>query len=476
MNVLFNVMSGRGHTQAGLRLASELRAKGHQVTFLCWQDAVEEFRVEGFSTVLYAENILPDSTTCPASTEGAAAQHLSDSVASRQLKKETLFESYLDHIVNGELDSRIKSVSPDVFVFDSFLWANALRAQFLGIPVVSLSIPMAFRANTKIPPVTSARKLSGKVVDQCAICFDWLKLEVRNFCISSPLLWFSRQYRHPSRFHHLTSVYGQLAKQSGRSARRNHDYVLTEFGPRLCVPEIVCAPRDLQFAANVTDPRVYWGNYVDQNRRESQGRTVDLDPDKPWVYCSLGTESQFYPHAKKFFRAIVEASRLKPEWQWILSAPDGVLDSSQQLPENLQVSNWWPQIQILRNATVMVTHGGINSILEGVEFEVPMVIVPGARDQPGNAARAESSGIAQTIPMRKIRGTALVSVVQHCAQSQSMQKCLTQIRASIHQNSVVQPAIDLIESAGLNPLSGTLNSDRLVYRKWGRRELNEWNP
>jgi len=69
-----------------------------------------------------------------------------------------------------------------------------------------------------------------------------------------------------------------------------------------------------------------------------------------------------------------------------------------------------------------------------------------------------------------------VSVVQHCAQSQSMQKCLTQIRASIHQNSVVQPAIDLIESAGPNPLSGTLNSDRLVYRKWGRRELNEWNP
>ena len=80
---------------------------------------------------------------------------------------------------------------------------------------------------------------------------------------------------------------------------------------------------------------------------------------------------------------------------------------------------------------------GLNLFLMESNFEVPMVIVPGARDQPRNAPRAESSGIAQTIPMKKIRATALVSVVQHCAQAQSMQKCLTQIRASIHQNSVV---------------------------------------
>lgn len=95
---------------------------------------------------------------------------------------------------------------------------------------------------------------------------------------------------------------------------------------------------------------------------------MDLDPDKSWVYCSLGTESQYSPHAKKFFRVIVEASRPKSEWQWILSAADDVLDSSQQLPENLQVSSWWPQIQILKNATVIVTHGGIKSILDGIEF------------------------------------------------------------------------------------------------------------
>lgn len=446
MNVLFNVMSGRGHTQAGLRLANALRTKGHHVTFLCWPDAVEEFRAQDFSTVLYAEKIFSGSLCHRASTNDLVAPIRSGSGNASKPKAGDLFEAYLHHIVNGEFDARIKTSQPDVFVFDRFLWANALRVLFLGIPVVGLSIPMAFRLNTKVPPVTSGRTVRGNPLDRFSVLLEWMWVETKSVWINRSRSQFAGTYRHPYRFHHLTYIYREIAKQSGIEARRNRDFVLTEFGPRLVVPEIVCAPHELQFEVKAKDSRVFFGDYVDMKRSEPVGRVDGLDPKKPWVYCSLGTESKNYPYSKRFFRAVVETSRLKSDWQWILSVPNGELESDLEIPRNLAVSNWWPQIHVLGRAAVMVTHGGINSILEGIECEVPMVIVPGNRDQPGNAARAEACGISRRLPMKNIRPTELINAVQHCVDSSSIKDALTRIRNSIRNGNTLGEAINLIES------------------------------
>lgn len=448
MNVLMNVMSGRGHTQASLGIAKLLRSRGHQVTFLCWPDAVSNFRAYGFPTVLYAEQVLSELSE-QAALEKPSVRPLRSMHQNMKSKKFDLFESYLNHILNGELDEKIISCEPDVFVFDNFLWANALRAMSLKIPVVSLSIPMAFCLNSHIPPVTSARKVSGQMLERFNVWCDWMWVEAKSFWINVFNSKIQRKYRHPYRFHHLTHVYRRIAKQSGMMSRRNRDFVLSEFGPRLIVPEIVCSPLDLQFPMKAHDGRVFFGSYVDLDRPEVDEPLDDLNPEMPWIYCSLGTESNHYPYSKDFFRAVVEASRLRPQWQWILSAPDGALETGQELPSNLSVSNWWPQIHVLRKAAVMVTHGGINSILEGIECKVPMVIVPGSRDQPGNAARAEACGIAQCLQMKRIRATELIDSVNQCLHSSRIQESLVRIHASISDGHDVNDAIDLIESVAL---------------------------
>jgi len=53
----------------------------------------------------------------------------------------------------------------------------------------------------------------------------------------------------------------------------------------------------------------------------------------------------------------------------------------------------FPQLEILERASLMVTHGGFNSVKECIFQGVPMVLLPIFYDQPGNAARAVHHGL-----------------------------------------------------------------------------------
>jgi len=48
----------------------------------------------------------------------------------------------------------------------------------------------------------------------------------------------------------------------------------------------------------------------------------------------------------------------------------------------------------------VITHCGINSLLEGVYFQIPMVCIPNNSDQPYNAYAAESRGYVEEVDFR----------------------------------------------------------------------------
>jgi UDP:flavonoid glycosyltransferase YjiC (YdhE family) len=58
--------------------------------------------------------------------------------------------------------------------------------------------------------------------------------------------------------------------------------------------------------------------------------------------------------------------------------------------DNVLVLSFAPQVFILKKADLFMTHGGRNSIFEGIYTETPMLIFPLNKswDQNGNAARA----------------------------------------------------------------------------------------
>jgi hypothetical protein len=123
----------------------------------------------------------------------------------------------------------------------------------------------------------------------------------------------------------------------------------------------------------------------------------------PIVYVSFGSEPWFFPvetlaellegieHSlKKFGGSIVIAMR--PEIQKIHGGTEAL---KKKLPESVHVLGWINQEMVLAhpNVRVFVTHGGLQSVSEGLLNLVPMLVIPQFGDQPSNAARIQENGL-----------------------------------------------------------------------------------
>ena len=98
----------------------------------------------------------------------------------------------------------------------------------------------------------------------------------------------------------------------------------------------------------------------------------------PLVYISLGT---IFSANITFYKDCIQAFGDK-EFRVVVSVGMRTdIDSVGEIPGNFVIRNYVPQLEILQQADVFVTHGGMNSVSEGFWFNVPMVVVPQAADQ-----------------------------------------------------------------------------------------------
>ena len=72
------------------------------------------------------------------------------------------------------------------------------------------------------------------------------------------------------------------------------------------------------------------------------------------------------------------------------------------LPGRPIVVHYAPQLELLRRATVTVAHGGLNTTLESLAQDVPLVVLPVTDDQPGVGARVARAGAGCVIGRRRL--------------------------------------------------------------------------
>lgn len=99
-----------------------------------------------------------------------------------------------------------------------------------------------------------------------------------------------------------------------------------------------------------------------------------FNPELPLVYASFG--SQIY-HQPELFRKIINAVAEKPV-QLLAAVHDLDLE---YIPQNVHLCGYGPQLEILKKARVLITHGGANSIMEALATRTPVLINPICNDQ-----------------------------------------------------------------------------------------------
>jgi len=110
---------------------------------------------------------------------------------------------------------------------------------------------------------------------------------------------------------------------------------------------------------------------------------------KPLIYISLGTINN---RRDDFYRRCFEAFGDQPG-QFILSVGQQT-DITQLgiIPANFIVRNSVPQLAILQQADLFITHAGMNSLQEALYYGVPLVMIPQQIEQLFNARIIERQG------------------------------------------------------------------------------------
>lgn len=108
------------------------------------------------------------------------------------------------------------------------------------------------------------------------------------------------------------------------------------------------------------------------------------DSSKKLIYISLGT---LFNDNIEFFKLCIKAFAFSKEFQLILSVGKACeLKVFGNPPDNVYIYNFVPQNQILKEAEIFISHGGLNSINESLlMFKKPLIVVPQFSDQFDNA-------------------------------------------------------------------------------------------
>lgn len=134
--------------------------------------------------------------------------------------------------------------------------------------------------------------------------------------------------------------------------------------------------------------------------RERHGVRVTLpwpdDPRIPLVLVSFSTAPE-QGSVKKFQNAIDALASLPV--RAVVTVGDSIDPAKLQPAGNVGVFATADHDDLMRRASLVVTHGGHGTFMRALKHGLPMVIVPGlGGDQPVNAATAEAWGVGRALP------------------------------------------------------------------------------
>lgn len=186
----------------------------------------------------------------------------------------------------------------------------------------------------------------------------------------------------------------------------------------------------------------YTGPFVDAQQRPLVPFPWERLDGRPLVYASLGTLQN---GSEAIFRTIASACD-GLNVQLTISLGGG-LDPTRlgPLPGDPIVVGYAPQLELLKRAALVITHAGLNTVLESLAEGVPMVAVPLGNDQPGVAARVRARGAGVIIPRQKLNARNLRNAIATVLSEPSYRKAALDLKKAIGQVDGPSMAAQIIE-------------------------------
>ena len=152
--------------------------------------------------------------------------------------------------------------------------------------------------------------------------------------------------------------------------------------------------------------------------------------NRPLIYISLGT---VVSQGKHFFQDCIEAFRNEDVDVVMSVGSKFKIHQLKNVPSHIHVYPYVAQIEVLKQADVFVTHGGMNSINEAFTYGVKTVVIPFSSDQPINATTVERMNIGKRLDFKQTNSTTIHDVVMEVLENREMEDHLKSLQALIQK-------------------------------------------
>ena len=404
-----------GHLHPFGAIARELQRRGHRVTALNIEDVRDKCEAEGLEFVAVGEDTMPPGSWAkywtPIATSTGLAAIRATARAHRRITRAMCEGTPRAH----------EKLGFDGLLVDQIQFQGKVIADHLRLPFATVIpfIPLHRDAEGERPPPflplgPAGGRRSLRLVNRLGFAL----LEV----LARPVMRESNEF----------------ARRWGTPPlRRTAD----SFSSLL---QITQCPAALDFASDGDGPVEHVGSLLDDARAPVPFPFERLDPHRPIVYVSLGTLQTQRP---EIYRTMLDALDQLPV-QGVVSLGHWLDERQAAIRSDRHiVVPFVPQTEIVRRASVVVTHAGMNTVIDALAAGTPMVMLPITNDQPAVAKRVELAGAGIRVPLRRLRPDRLRDAVRTVLEDPRYRARAEAIRDEIARAGGVHRAADLIEEA-----------------------------
>ncbi|MDB5929664.1 MAG: putative zeaxanthin b-glucosyltransferase, Glycosyltransferase Family 1 [Polaromonas sp.] len=402
------------HVRALEALAGGLIARGHRVSWIhqadvgqLLQDSRIEFRPAGLAS--HPAGSLAQTVARAASPGGplGLGRVIADVAASTDM-------------LCREGPALLRALGSEALIADQMEAAGGLLAEGLGLPFISVACALPVNRDPRVPlPVMPWGYAAGRRGEQLnegsARVYDWM-MQPHARVIAR----HARAFGLPPKAT-LADCLSPLAQIS--QATRSFDF-----------------PR--------SPPPAHFHPVGPLRPPLAREPALDLPVDsrRPFVFASLGT---LQGGRVKLFRRIAQACRAL-DAQLLLAHCDQ-LDAG-QAEALLQAGATWvagfaPQRAALARADAAVSHAGLNTVLDALAANTPVLALPIAFDQPGVAARLAHCGAGLRLQPALASAAAIQKALRRLLEEPVFGQRAALLGADVRQSGGVGRAVEIIEAA-----------------------------
>ncbi|MDD9269367.1 macrolide family glycosyltransferase [Paenibacillus sp. GCM10023248] len=240
----------------------------------------------------------------------------------------------------------------------------------------------------------------------------------------------------------VTPIYDQFQSLAGRISDRYAVEIQTPY-------EVFCNPAPLTIVYTTRefqpDGQAFDQSYtfVGPSIAPRVHESIDLPAiqGKKCIYISLGT---VFNQAVEFYKLCMEAFG-NTEHSIVMSVGNRTpITDLGEIPPNFIVRNYVPQTDVLQNAALFITHGGMNSTHEGLYYGVPLIVIPQSADQPIIAGRVAGIGAGIRLHMQSLTANQLREAAERVLNDAFFKEAVFMMKETFQKSGGYRQAVDEI--------------------------------